>query len=167
MISAQDHMTFPALQHVLLLLPRPGGCQRRRSRLLLRLPLPGGGLPSLSFPDLGRFRRGWVLCLPPAPPPPRPLRRLPPRPGPGAERPETSRPEFQKEEDISSTKYLSEPNLRPETDDAPTCRRQPAPRPCRAPPTLDGDRSAVQSRRVRGPITFPEQNQKRLDGYVL
>jgi hypothetical protein len=36
MISAQDHMTFPALQHVLLLLPRPGGCQRRRPRLLLR-----------------------------------------------------------------------------------------------------------------------------------
>ena len=32
-----------------------------------------------------------------------------------------------------STKYLSEPNLRPETDDALTCRRQPAPRPCRVP----------------------------------
>ena len=64
-------------------------------------------------------------------------------------------------------KYLREPNLRPETDHAPTCRRQPAPRPCRPPPTLDGDRSAVQPRRVRGPITCPEQDQKRLAGYVL
>ena len=35
------------------------------------------------------------------------------------------------------------------------------------PDTLDGDRSAVQSRRISSPITFPEQNQKRLDGYVL
>ena len=64
-------------------------------------------------------------------------------------------------------KYLSEPNLRPETNHAPTCRRQPAPRPCRPPPTLDGDRSAVQPRRVRGPITCTKQDQKRLDGYVL
>ena len=85
--------------------PASGSCQRHRPRLLLRPPLPGGGLPSLSFPDLGRRRRGWVLCLPPAPPPPRPLRRLPPRPGPGAERPERVGQNFRKKRTYQVYKY--------------------------------------------------------------
>ena len=152
-------------------LPRPRprvGRQRSRWRVLLRPPRFASALPQVPTLDPQCRHCPWHLWFPPARPPPRPLRRLPPRPGPGAERPERVGQNFRKKRtyQVYKYKYLSEPNLRPETDDALTCRRQAAPRPCRAPPTLDGDRSASRTRRVRGPITCTEQDQKSPGSYV-
>jgi hypothetical protein len=92
----------------------------------VRAPPPlGGGLPSLSFLDLGRRRRGWVLCLPPAPPPPRPLRRLPPRPGPGAERPERvgQNINFRKKRTYQVYRYYGSEALQPPPDTGRRPRR--------------------------------------------
>ena len=154
-------------------LPRPRprvGRQCSRWRVLLRPPRFASALPPVPTLDPQRRHCPWHLWFPPARPPPHPPRRLPPRPGPGAERPERVSARISERRGHFKAiipKYLSEPNLRPETNHAPTCRRQPAPRPCSPPPTLDGDRSPCQSRRVRGPITCPEQDQKSLTGYVL
>ena len=153
-------------------LPRPRprvGRQRSRWRVLLRPPRFASALPQVPTPDPQCRHCPWHLWFPPARPPPRPLRRLPPRSGRVPKDLNESARISERRGHIKaiSTKYLSEPNLRPETDDAPTCRRQPAPRPCRAPPTLDGDRSASRTRRVRGPITCTEQDQKSPGSYVL
>ena len=153
-------------------LPRPRprvGRQCSRWRVLLRPPRFASALPPVPTPDPQRRHCPWHLWFPPARPPPRPLRWLPPRPGPGAERPERVGQNFRKKTTFQG--YNPEIPFRAQSQTGNESRSnmppQPAPRPCRAPPTLDGDRSACQSRRVRGPITCPEQDQKSLTGYVL
>ena len=154
-------------------LPRPRprvGRQRSRWRVLLRPPRFASALPPV--PTLDPQRRHCPFGIFGSPPRGRPHAHSDGCPHDPGRVPkdlnESARiSERRRHFKAIIPKYLSEPNLRPETNHAPTCRRQPAPRPCRPPPTLDGDRSPCQSRRVRGPITCPEQDQKSLTGYVL
>ena len=169
MISAQDHSTFPALQHVLLLLPRPGAVSATAPVYFCDPPSQAAGYPRYRSQTWDAAAEvGCFVCHPRR----RPLAHsdgCPHDPGRVPKDLNESARISERRGHIKSisTKYLSEPNLRPETDDALTCRRQPAPRPCRAPPTLDADRAGARSRRSRGPITFPEQDQKRPGTYVL
>jgi hypothetical protein len=105
-------------------LPRPRprvGRQRSRWRVLLRPPGFASALPPVPTLDPQRRHCPWHLWFPPARPPPRPLRRLPPRSGRvpkdlnESARISERRGHFK----AINTKYLSEPNLRPETDHPP------------------------------------------------
>ena len=80
-------------------LPRPRprvGRQCSRWRVLLRPPRFASALPPVPTLDPQRRHCPWHLWFPPARPPPHPPRRLPPRPGPGAERPERVGQNFRK-----------------------------------------------------------------------
>ena len=121
MISAQDHMTFPALQHVLLLLPRPGAVSATAPVYFCDPPSQAAGYPRYRSQTWDAAAEvGCFVCHPRR----RPLAHsdgCPHDPGRVPKDLNESARISERRGHIKSisTKYLSEPNLRPETDHPP------------------------------------------------
>ena len=122
MISAQDHSTFPALQHVLLLLPRPGAVSATAPVYFCDPPSQAAGYPRYRSQTWDAAAEvGCFVCHPRR----RPLAHsdgCPHDPGRVPKDLNESARISERRGHIKSisTKYLSEP----------------APRPCRAPPDI-------------------------------